>query len=226
MTRHIPNLLTIGNLILGCAGIVFVLEDRNVPAAYFVWMACVFDFMDGFAARLLKTNSAIGKELDSLADVVSFGVLPSLVIYKLWPSGTDTWILFLSFSIAAFSAIRLAVFNVDETQRESFRGLPTPANALLLTSIPLLAESVVGFLQQPVSLIILIAVSSWLLVSPIQLFALKFKTFGWKGNELRFTFLLAAVLLLAWLKLNALPLVILLYIALSLLSMLVTRKNR
>jgi len=225
MKRQIPNVLTLGNLLCGCAGIVFILEDRGMPAAYFVWVACVFDFLDGFAARLLKTNSAIGKELDSLADVVSFGVLPSLVIYKLWPIGLPGWTAFFSFAIAAFSALRLAIFNVDETQKESFRGLPTPANAILLTSIPLLPESVLAFLQQPVPLFILLIASCWLLVSPLELFALKFKSFTWAGNEIRFTFLIVAVLLLALLNLMAIPLVILLYVAISLISKLVVKQN-
>lgn len=221
MKRHIPNSLTIGNLLCGCAGIVFVLEGRSMPAAYFVWAACVFDFLDGFTARMLNTPSAIGKELDSLADVVSFGVLPSMVIYKLWPQHLPEWSAFFPFSIAVFSALRLAIFNVDETQKESFRGLPTPANALMLTAIPLLPQAVLAFIQQPVLLATIVIVSCWLLVSPLELFALKFKSFSWKGNEVRFTFLLAAVFLIIWLKLAAIPLVILLYIVFSLLSKLV-----
>lgn len=225
MKRHMPNLLTIGNLLCGCIGLVFILEDRALPAAYFVWIACVFDFLDGFTARLLKTHSVIGKEIDSLADMISFGVLPSVVIYKLWPSGLPEWTAFFSFSIAAFSALRLAIFNTDETQADSFRGLPTPANAILLTSIPLLPEQVLAFLQQPVQLLVIIIASSWLLVSPIELFELKFKSFTWKNNEVRFTFLLAAVLLLGLFKLAAVPLVILLYIALSLLSKRIVKQN-
>ncbi len=218
MKRHLPNLLTLGNLLCGCMGIVWILEGKEFPVAYLVWTACLFDFLDGFTARLLKTYSAIGKELDSLADVVSFGVLPALVIYTLWPADVPAWAAFFSFSTAAFSALRLAIFNVDETQKESFRGLPTPANAILITSIPLLPDAILHVLQQPVPLLVLIAVSSWLLVSPIELFALKFKSFSWKGNEVRFTFLLVTVLLLVWINVTALPLIILLYIVFSLLS--------
>ncbi|MDL5050929.1 CDP-diacylglycerol--serine O-phosphatidyltransferase [Oscillatoria amoena NRMC-F 0135] len=223
MRRHIPNLLTLGNLLCGCFGIVFILEYTAVPIAYMVWLACLFDFLDGFTARLLKSNSPIGKELDSLADVVSFGVLPALVIYKLWPGDLPEWPAYFAFAITACSALRLAIFNVDETQRESFRGLPTPANAILLTAIPLLPDSILAFVQQPVQLLAIIAVSSWLLVSPIELFALKFKSFAWKGNEVRFTFLLIAVLLLVWIKVTAIPLIILLYIAISLLSKLILK---
>src|SRR5690606_17843362 len=131
MKRHVPNFLTCCNLICGCVGIVFVLEDRGIPAAYFVWLAGLFDFFDGFAARMLKVTSPIGKELDSLADVISFGVLPSIVMYKMIGSASDSAIFpYLAFLIAIFSALRLAIFNVDETQRDVFRGLNTPANTI------------------------------------------------------------------------------------------------
>ena len=223
MKRHIPNLLTLCNLLCGCIGIVFILKNNPTPIAYLVWAACLFDFLDGFSARLLKTHSPIGKELDSLADVVSFGVLPALVLVKLWPASLPEWTACFAFAVTACSALRLAIFNVDETQKESFRGLPTPANAILLTSIPLLPDYILATLQQPVPLVAITAVSSWLLVSPIELFALKFKSFAWKGNEVRFTFLLMAVLLLAWIKVVAIPLIILLYIALSLLSKFVVK---
>src|SRR5689334_16277726 len=113
MTRHIPNFLTCCNLLCGCLGVVFVLEGRDVPAAYFVWIACVFDFFDGFAARILKVSSPIGKELDSLADMVSFGLLPSLVVYKmLSESNAPDYVPYVAFSIAVFSALRLAIFNI------------------------------------------------------------------------------------------------------------------
>src|SRR5690242_19132741 len=139
MIRHLPNFLTCCNLICGCFGIVCLLENRNIPAAYFVWTAGVFDFFDGFTARMLKVSSPIGKELDSLADVVSFGVLPALVMYKLIGDHTaNEWLPYAAFMIAAFSALRLAIFNVDETQTDSFKGLNTPANSLFITSLPLL----------------------------------------------------------------------------------------
>jgi CDP-diacylglycerol--serine O-phosphatidyltransferase len=161
-----------------------------VPAAYFVWAAGVFDYFDGFVARLLKVSSPIGKELDSLADVVSFGVLPALVMYKLIGEHTTSEALpYIAFSIAAFSALRLAIFNIDETQTDSFKGLNTPANTLLF---------------------------SLLLVSRIEIFALKFKNFTWADNKLRFTFLLLAVVLLALFQITAIPFIILLYIGLSL----------
>lgn len=217
MIRHIPNFLTCCNLLCGCFGIVFLLEDRNVPAAYFVWAAGVFDFFDGFAARWLKVTSPIGKELDSLADVVSFGVLPSLVMYKLIGSHTAyEYLPYVAFMIAAFSALRLAIFNVDETQTDSFRGLNTPANSIFMTSLPLLPAPVGEWLYQDWLLVVITMVFSFLMVSRVEIFALKFKHFKWAGNELRFTFLALSVLLLVFLKIAALPLIILLYIGLSL----------
>lgn len=217
MTRHIPNLLTCCNLLCGCLGIVFLLEGRNVPAAYFVWIACIFDFFDGFAARMLKVNSPIGKELDSLADMVSFGLLPSLVVYKmLSQSNAPQYLPYIAFLIAVFSALRLAIFNIDERQSDSFRGLPTPANALFITALPLLTGMVGIMLYEYWVLCLITVVSSYLLVSGIELFALKFKNFSWQDNKVRFTFLVLAVLLLATLKLAAIPMIILLYIGVSL----------
>ena len=216
MIRHLPNFLTCCNLLCGCIGIVFALENRNIPAAYFVWAACIFDFLDGFTARSLKVSSPIGKELDSLADVVSFGLLPAVVIYKFWNADAGDYLPFLSFSIAIFSAIRLAIFNIDDTQKDSFRGLPTPANALLLSALPLQAVFLQEWLSNPWVLTTIIVLSSWLLVSPVELFALKFKNFNWQENKIRFTFLILSVLVLAIWQAAAIPLVIILYIALSL----------
>lgn len=201
----------------GCLGVVFALEERSFPAAYFVWIACAFDFLDGFSARILKVSSPIGKELDSLADMVSFGLLPSIVIYKmLGVAGAPYYLLYLAFSIAVFSAIRLAIFNLDETQTDSFRGLPTPANALLITALPLLTGVVASYLTNYWVLGGITLLSSYLLVSGIELFALKFKTFSWQENKIRFTFLALAVLLLIGLQIAAIPIIILLYVAVSL----------
>lgn len=187
-----------------------------MEAAYFVWAACVFDFFDGFSARALKVTSPIGKELDSLADVISFGLLPAVVMYKLWPADSGEYLPFVSFSIAIFSALRLAIFNVDETQRDSFRGLPTPANALLITALPLQSGAVMDWVTLPWVLITITLLSSFLLVSPLELFALKFKNFTWQANKIRFTFLILSVLVLAFGQAPAIPLIIILYIGLSL----------
>lgn len=219
ITRHIPNFLTCCNLICGCLGIVFVTSGNLTSAAYFVWIACVFDFFDGFAARILKVSSPIGKELDSLADMVSFGLLPAMVMYVMLQDSNSygyAYLPYLAFSIAVFSALRLAIFNIDETQSDSFRGLPTPANALFITSLPLLTGTLAVAVYEPWILCAIVLISSYLLVSGIPLFALKFKSFTWKENKIRFTFLILSVLLLAVLKIAAIPVIILLYIALSL----------
>ncbi|NOS55441.1 MAG: CDP-diacylglycerol--serine O-phosphatidyltransferase [Cyclobacteriaceae bacterium] len=217
--KYIPNFLTCCNLICGCLGIVYCLEERSIPAAYFVWIAALFDFFDGFAARLLKVHSTIGKELDSLADVVSFGVLPSLVMYKLIASSSSIpWLPYAAFMIAAFSALRLAIFNVDETQRDSFKGLNTPANTLFITSLPLLSGSIASWLHQDWLLVLITIVFSLLMVSPIQFFAFKFKNFSWAENQVRFSFIALSAILLIFLQVTSIPLIILLYIFTSLIG--------
>jgi CDP-diacylglycerol---serine O-phosphatidyltransferase len=217
MIKHLPNFLTCCNLICGCLGLIFLWEDPQIETAYFVWAACVFDFFDGFAARMVKVSSPIGKELDSLADIVSFGVLPSLFMFKLlqFESPID-YLPYIALLIAVCSALRLAIFNIDETQSDSFRGLPTPANALFMTGIPFLDYNFFDFLFSPVVLVVIIIVFSLLLVSRFELFALKFKNFTWADNKFRFTFLLLSVLLLAVIQFAAIPLIIILYLAGSL----------
>jgi CDP-diacylglycerol--serine O-phosphatidyltransferase len=217
MIKHLPNFLTCCNLICGCLGIIFLWESPQIETAYFVWAACLFDFFDGFAARLVKVSSPIGKELDSLADVVSFGVLPSLFMFRLLQfESAIEYLPYVALLIAVCSALRLAIFNVDETQSDSFKGLPTPANALFITGLPFLDYSFFDFVFSPVVLVLIIIVFSLLLVSRFELFALKFKNFTWADNKVRFTFLVLSVLLLALFQFAAIPLIIILYLAGSL----------
>lgn len=177
----------------------------------------MFDFFDGFAARLLRISSPIGKELDSLADVVSFGALPALFMYQaIVLESPFSYLPYVALLIAVFSAVRLAIFNLDETQSDSFKGLPTPANAIFITALPFLPSPVYDIVYSPVVLPIICILFSLLLVSRIELFALKFKNFSWTDNKVRFTFLVLSVLLLAILQWAALPFIILSYIALSL----------
>ncbi len=219
MKRHIPNFLTCCNLLCGCFGIVYCLEERTIPAAYFVWAAGVFDFFDGFAARMLKVTSPIGKELDSLADMVSFGLLPSLVMYKMIGASTSMpWLPYVAFIIAICSALRLAIFNVDETQSDSFKGLNTPANTLFITSLPLVAGQVGNWVFQDWVLVLMTITFSLLLLSRIEFFAFKFKDFTWNNNKVRFIFIAISIVLFAFLGKLALPLLILLYIVFSLVS--------
>jgi len=217
LLKHLPNALTCGNLLCGCLGVVFCLENRSLPIAYFVWTAGAFDFLDGFAARFLKVSSPIGKELDSLADMISFGLLPSLAMYKMIEaSSANAYLPFVSFLIAICSALRLAIFNVDEAQHDSFKGLNTPANSIFITSLPFLTGSISSFIQHDWVLILITIVFSFLLVSRIDILAFKFKDFSWQLNKLRFTFMAFAVLLLVFLGKPAVPLIILFYIAFSL----------
>lgn len=215
--RHIPNALTCCNLLCGCFGIVYCLENRNVPAAYFVWAAGLFDFLDGFAARSLKVTSPIGKELDSLADMVSFGLLPSLVMYKMIGAATtNIYLPYVGLMIAVCSALRLSIFNVDETQHDSFKGLNTPANTIFITALPFVTGSIGAFIMQDWVLISITIIFSLLLISRIDILAFKFKDFSWEKNKLRFTFLVCAVLLLMLMGKPAIPLIILTYIVFSL----------
>ncbi len=209
LLRHLPNALTCCNLLCGVLGIVFV---QTIEPIWFIALACVFDFLDGFVARSLKVSSPIGKELDSLADMVTFGVLPTIVWYNLIDHETYKYVALL---IAVGSALRLAKFNIDERQSDGFIGVPTPANALFLVAFPYLFKDLTVPIEISIPVILLF---SWLMVSPLRLFALKFKNFNWKGNELRFTFLIAAVLLIGIFKVAGVALAIILYILASLIT--------
>lgn len=216
MLKHLPNTLTSANLLSGCLGIITIFQYPDIPAAWFIWAAATFDFFDGFSARMLKVSSAIGKELDSLADVVSFGVLPALIMYNMIDANTSiAWLPFIALLIAVCSALRLAIFNVDEKQSDAFIGLPTPANALFLSSLPLLNAAYFEWVHNAYVLSTISILFSFLLVAPIPLMAMKFKSFQWKGNEIKFTFAGLAVLLTIILRVQAIPLIILLYILLS-----------
>lgn len=216
MVRHIPNVLTSGNLLCGCMGVICSFTNPEIASAWFVWAACVFDFFDGFAARLLKVTSPIGKELDSLADMVSFGVLPAIVMKNMLEvSGAGIWS-WVGLSLAVFSALRLAKFNIDTRQSDSFIGVPTPANALFICGLPSLIILFPDGWIGAIPLAVLTFLFSWLMVSSIPLFALKFKNFAWSDNKLRFTFLFATVLLIAIFHEAGLPMSILLYILFSL----------
>jgi len=209
LLRHLPNALTCCNLLCGILGIVFI---QQIDPIWFLGIACVFDFLDGFVARLLKVTSPIGKELDSLADMVTFGVLPSIYWYYLITQPSFNYVALL---IGVFSAIRLAKFNIDVRQVEGFIGVPTPANALFLVTFPHLFPDMVIPVEVAIPVILLFC---WLMVSPFRIFALKFKHFAWAGNELRFTFLIGAVLLIGIFHVAGVALAIILYILASLIS--------
>ena len=231
----VPNMLTLANLLAGCAAIVFTLQYHAYETAFWLIIAAaVFDFLDGFAARLLKQTSPLGVQLDSLADDVTFGLAPAILMYDLYnPSATYYglapevmgWLKWGVLIIAAFSVLRLAKFNIDTTQSAEFEGLPTPANALMLMSLAVLAETGKVVLHQEAILLISLA-ASLLLISPIRMFALKFKSFGIKGNELRYGFIVAAIVLIILVPAYSLLAIIVLYIALSTLRWAFMRKSQ
>ena len=211
MKKHIPNLLTCLNLAIGCVGIYYTLQGDGLEAFYFVIAAGLFDFLDGFAARMLKVQSEIGKQLDSLSDLVSFGLLPSFFMLQwLQESSAYFWVAII---IAIFSAIRLAVFNLDESQSDSFKGLPTPANAIMLTSLIFLPFEIYEY-----TLISICIFSAIMLVSPIRLIALKFSSSGWKGNEERLILIIGILILLAVFRWTSFPYIIPFYIMVSVIS--------
>lgn len=228
--RFLPNVITCLNLFCGCLSIISSLNGRLEPAAYFILAASVFDFFDGFVARWLKAYSAMGKELDSLADVVSFGVAPASIMYTLLLPATERlglsielftcgwFIAMLAFVITIFSALRLAKFNIDTRQTDSFIGLPTPANALFICSLAFVSTENhpwAFFAENIFFLMAVIFLFSYLLVSELSLFSLKFKSFDWKKNQIRYVFIVFSALILILLHWAGLAAVILVYIILS-----------
>ncbi len=232
MKRHIPNFLTSMNLFSGCLALVAAFNGNLVAASILIGIAGIFDFFDGFSARILHVKSEIGKELDSLADIVSFGVVPAAIIFMMIKHnttlingislfGTDI-VAYIAFVIPVFSALRLAKFNLDTRQTDSFIGVPTPANAILIASFPLIINQLDKnnffslMLNNSYFLIAITIVFSFLLVSELPLFALKFKNIKWKENWYRFVFLMCSLILILTFQFLALPIIILLYILISL----------
>ena len=271
LIKQIPNLITLGNLFLGILALIYILESSElwiiqnlikakveliptspdyfklITAAAFVFIAAILDFLDGFIARFLKADTAIGKELDSLADVVTFGVVPGMFMYKLFEhayrQNTDAidtqWVLFLpAFLLTLCAAYRLAKFNVEKKESNEFKGLPTPAMALFVVALPyfIITNSEIGELllyqyqgilsvNAPLPLVLLgiTAILSYLMVSNVPMIALKFKGFQWKGNEIKYIFLLLALILIIIFALTsivvlALPFIIAAYILLSIVT--------
>ena len=259
--KNIPNLFTLLNLLSGTIAIILAFEGRNnlILAAYFIYIAAVFDFLDGFAARTLKAFSKLGKELDSLADLVSFGVAPSMIIYTLLKQSLqikqfsfsmpalDLLMVLSATLIAIFSAIRLAKFNIDERQTINFLGLATPVCAMLVASIPIIAEfnpnglvvfpalsrniyfflGVVIFesiIVKPIFLVPLVIILSGLLVSELPMFSMKFKSFSYEENKLKYFFLICSVLLFMTIQILSVPLIFVLYLTFSFFNNLLEKK--
>ena len=212
----IPNFLTLGNLITGTLGIISVINQDPESAFFYIVISVLFDYADGFVARKLKMHSDIGKELDSLADMVSFGVLPGLtMLYMMESVSNNVYLPYISLMIIGFSALRLAKFNIDERQSDTFYGLPTPANALFLTSLP---HMNLELLENVYVLGAIAVVFSLLLVSEIKMFALKFKNFSFAQNKWKFLAILLSAVCLYLMGIAGIPLIILSYILFSIVS--------
>lgn len=222
--KHIPNTITCCNLVSGCVAIAYAFSGNIELSFTWIIIGAVFDFFDGMSARLLNVSSPIGKELDSLADIVTFGVAPSTILFSELSVMSYPAILeplrpilpFTAYIMAAFSALRLAKFNLDERQTLGFIGLPTPANALFWGSLIIGAEKWLE--ATPFMVFFLlggILISSWLMISEIPMFALKFKEWGWKGNQVKYIFLLTCIPLLAIFGLIGLAIIIAWYVIIS-----------
>ena len=224
ITRHIPNALTCMNLFSGYIACVMAFHANFEMAMLFIVIGAVFDFFDGLAARLLHAYSNIGKDLDSLADDVSFGVAPALIVFSLFKeinypdylSSLANWLPYAAFLIAIFSALRLAKFNNDTRQTTSFIGLPVPANALFWASLIAGCKPIASY--HPLLTLALVCLFSWLLVSEIPMFSLKFKNLSWKDNKIAFIFVIISAILLITLKIAGFAAVIVWYILLSILT--------
>lgn len=245
MKKHIPNFITLLNLLCGCVAVVLAVNNQFVTAAVFVFLGIFFDFFDGFFARKFNVQGPLGVQLDSLADMVTSGLVPGVVMFKLlqislgkpvlentealWSHSTFfdglhyAPLAFVGFFITLSSAYRLAKFNIDDEQQSYFKGIPTPANAIFILSLPLIIEfqnhdGMNALILNPWFLIIITLISTFMLNAPVKLFALKFKTWDFKSNITRYVFLILTLVLLVVLQFAAIPLVILLYVILSLLT--------
>lgn len=216
LIRQFPNMLTLSNLAFGCIGIILASQGQLEHAAWCIAGGLIADFFDGFAARLLKVKSDIGGDLDSLSDMVTFGVLPGVIAFQLLAK-TDLqpqWLCFLAFVVTLFSAVRLAIFNNDPSQALGFKGVPTPLNALMIGSWPFIAPEYPEIFQ-PYVILVTLGVLAWLLVSPLRLMALKFTSFALRDNVLKYLFLLLSGISLVLLHFLAVPVIFGLYLLLS-----------
>lgn len=229
--QHVPNALTCANLVCGCAAILSTVAGNGHHAVFYLLGSLIFDFLDGFAARLLNVASPLGKQLDSLADMVSFGVVPGMILFHLFLKSNffvliDNRMLYTIFKYSlfintVFSAVRLAKFNMDHRQVDYFIGLPTPANTIFIASLPLiLAHDHFGlrpYILNPMILVGIALLFSALMVAPIPMLALKFKNFNWQDNKPQFLLIIIVLLMIPVLKFAAVPAAIIAYLILSIL---------
>lgn len=236
LLKHLPNLLTLLNLLAGTIAVIYAVQNELITAAVFVLIGIFFDFFDGLAARMLKVTGELGKQLDSLADVVTSGVVPGIVMYQLlkddavsisinqasitWGEESFNFLPYFGLLFTLSAAYRLAKFNIDERQSNSFIGLPVPAATLVVISLPLILHygeisAVNDFINQNWVLLGVVMLLSWLMHAEVPLFALKFKDFSWGNNKIKYVFLGITLLLCIFLQYAAIPLAVLIYVLLS-----------
>jgi CDP-diacylglycerol--serine O-phosphatidyltransferase len=219
--KHVPNIITLLNLFCGCIALVSIAKGDFYGGFIFVCLGIFLDFFDGFFARLFKVSSPLGLQLDSLADMVTSGVVPGYVMYSMFAMMTDNvYVPYIGFVITLGACFRLANFNIDERQTDSFIGLPTPANALFFLSLPLIPKSmlVIELFTNLWFLIVISLLSAYIMNAEIPLFSLKIKKLNFKDNMLPMVFLFLSVLLLLFFQFSGIPLVILMYILLSIIN--------
>lgn len=239
--KHIPNLITLINLFCGCIAVVFAFDQNFEMAFLFVALGIFFDFFDGFFARLYNVSSPLGLQLDSLADMVTSGVAPGTIMFFMLTNALDVdnqnyeicnynfWICLFGFVITLGSCYRLANFNIDTRQTDSFIGLPTPANALFILSLPLILKNtdsllVLGMLTNVWFLLAITVFSAYILNAEIPLFALKIKNFSFQKYKLQIGFLLFSIVLIIFLRVTAIPLIIVSYVLLSVINNKISKK--
>jgi len=212
IAKHLPNAVTCLNLFTGCVGVLFALKGEYWNVFYCVLASGTFDFLDGMLARMLRVKSDMGKQLDSLADMVSFGFLPGTVLYTLLAeaSGSPYWP-YLGFAVTVFSALRLAKFNIDERQATDFIGLNTPMNTFFVVSLPFIAEKYPILVQDPWILTAVVALCCYLLVSEIRFFSMKLSSLGWRENRFKYVFLLLSAVSVVSLGFLSIPVMLVLY---------------
>jgi CDP-diacylglycerol--serine O-phosphatidyltransferase len=235
--RNLANLFTLTNLFFGFIGIINVIEGQLETGCYLLFGAALFDLLDGFVARMTKTTSKIGEQLDSLSDMVSFGILPAMIMISMMLKTHVEWVYIVTvtdipvislipFIVAAGAALRLAKFNLEGSKSDHFSGLPTPAMAIFVASLPLIVQNdlfifgnqtfyIGDIILNPFVLIGLSITLFWLMLSDLKIMSFKFRNFSWKENYLRYTLIIIFVVLLMLFSLLAIPLIIILYIILS-----------
>lgn len=225
LIRHIPNFITSLNLFTGTMAVYFAFQQQFELAAWAILIAAAFDFMDGMAARMLNAYSPLGKELDSLADLISFGLAPAAIAFELMQyAGINQVLCFVAFIIPVFSALRLAKFNLDERQSASFLGLPTPANGLFWAGAGMFYADKLS--QFPQLILLFVVLLSLMLVTELPMFSLKFKSFRIAENKIRYIFLSGCIAILAFLGMAGFPFIILWYIALNFSLILLNQSNQ